>query len=115
MVQHFKKDCTAHSSSDKSQTKTQGDSKAFFGGIVNSLTKSDAWYVDSGATNHMCKRRDWFETYSKLEKPIEVLLGNGEMMQAIGRGDIKILSHDGEQWIEKTIKNVLHAPDLYAN
>lgn len=50
-----------------------------------------------------------------MDKPIEVLLGNGEVMQAIGRGDMKILSYDGEQCIEKTIKNVLHAPDLYAN
>lgn len=134
-TEHYRKDCDAPSASGTSQKKSKGDKALFseivdsdastekpkcdgialFNGIVDSLPKQDAWYQDSGATSHMCKRRDWFVTYSTLQKPIEVLLGNGTLMRAIGRGDMKIMSYDGQNWIEKTLKNVLYAPTLYAN
>lgn len=54
-------------------------------------------------------------TYSILEEPIGVLVGNGEVVKAIGRGDLQIMSYTGSTWIEKTLRNVLYVPALHAN
>lgn len=116
-TQHYKRDCKATVSSEKTQStsKDEDKDKAFFGNIVEDLPRDDAWYHDTGATSHMSKRRDWFVTYNELKEPIKVTLGNGDVMLAIGRGELNILSYDGSNWIEKTMKNVLYAPGLYAN
>lgn len=111
--QHWKRDCKEQSPSEKSQS-TSKTGKAFFSSIVQSLAKRDAWYVDSGASSHMCNRRDWFVSYKNLDEPVEVLLGNGDKMKAIGSGDLNILSFNGKNWIEKKMINVLYAPKLYA-
>lgn len=112
-TEHWKRDCKQ--STAKSTVKNESSNEKAFFGNMQSVSKRDAWYVDSGATNHMCNRRDWFINYEKLNEPIKVILGNGNVMRAVGRGDLNALSYTGETWIEKTLKNVLYSADLYAN
>ena len=37
--------------------------------------QDDTGVIDSGATDHMSKRRDWYSTFEEFSKP--VLVGNG--------------------------------------
>lgn len=115
-TEHWKKDCPAKSS-DKStdSSRHSTESKSFFGGAEKTTAKDDAWYLDSGSSYHMCKRRDWFQTFHTLETPIEVTLGNGEKIMATEGGELEILSYTGSNWIKKRMKKVLYSTKLYAN
>lgn len=74
-----------------------------------------AWYNDSGATEHMCRWRDWFSDYEQLSTVHPVRIGDGTIIHAIGRGNIKITSFNGEKWIDKILLDVLHIPSLHTN
>lgn len=114
-TEHWKRDCKANVSSEKPKSSSKDDEKGFLGSVSHSLSDSDAWYQDSGATSHMSNRGEWFVDYKELPKPIDVLLGNGEYMRAIGHGNMNAVVYDGKQWKEKTMHNVLYAPKLCTN
>lgn len=127
--EHWKNQCPAKKDESKSNDAKPTKSKAFLGVILNNesndqalmsnaldeIDKRDAWYHDSGASSHMCKERSWFVNFTVLENGPDVTLANGDVMRATGKGDINILSFDGNKWIKKTMKGVLHSPKLFAN
>lgn len=75
----------------------------------------DSWYLDSGATDHMCNQSDWFANIRKLESPKIVRVGNGETISAEAIGDINIMAFDGDRWINKHLMNVLYLPKIRIN
>ena len=52
---------------------------------------SKSWIVDSGATSHMCYRRDMFRDYKSLPMPEKVMYGDGNGLEAVGRGTVELL------------------------
>ena len=44
--------------------------------------QQDGWIVDSGATSHMCNDQKLFSQLHPLEKPMEVVLGDGHVLNA---------------------------------
>ena len=56
----------------------------------SSEVMSGKWIVDSGATCHMCQDKELFTDFTALEKPIQVVLGDGRKLEAIGRGTVVI-------------------------
>jgi Integrase core domain/gag-polypeptide of LTR copia-type/GAG-pre-integrase domain len=71
--------------------------------------------VDSGATSHMSYQRDWFVSYETLGRPIKVTLADGKVVQAIGQGDLRIVTKvDGEDVVGR-LKDVLYLPELSMN
>ena len=48
------------------------------------------WIVDSGATCHMCSNKKMFVDLNPLEEPMEVTLGDGHTLQAVGRGVVSL-------------------------
>ena len=50
------------------------------------------WFLDSGATDHMSSRREWFTDYSVKNAPIKVKIGDGSYIEAVGSGNIDVLS-----------------------
>ena len=67
----------------------------------NLETSSDAWHIDSGATEHMSNRREWFSSYKKFDTIENIKIGDGKYLQAIGSGDIDILAFNGKGWVRK--------------
>ncbi|KAL5751614.1 hypothetical protein ACOSQ2_022121 [Xanthoceras sorbifolium] len=67
----------------------------------------DAWYVDSGCTSHMARDSSLFTSLNKTNRT-RVKLGNGEIVQAAGRGTVSIHTSKGP----KLIHDVLLIPDL---
>ena len=69
---------------------------------------SDDWFVDSGATDHMCCYKDSFTVYHSLDHPEPIYLGDSSVVNDYGMGTIRI----GEK---VNLFNVLHVPDLDIN
>ena len=48
--------------------------------------------MNSGATEHMSNHREWFSSYKKFDTVENIKIGDGKYIQAIGLGDIDILT-----------------------
>lgn len=66
----------------------------------NLKTSSDAWHMDSDATEHMSNHREWFLSYKKFDTVKNIKIDNGKYIQAIGSGDIDILAFNGKNGCE---------------
>lgn len=77
---------------------------------VSSQEDDDTWLVDSGCTNHMTKEVKYFITLDRsIKVPIKV--GNGQRIITAGKGNIQVMTSQGE----KIIKEVFFVPDLARN
>ncbi|GJX99788.1 hypothetical protein Tco_0356807 [Tanacetum coccineum] len=54
-----------------------------------------AWWVDSGATVHVCKDRCWFKTYESLNDGSILHMGNESTALVHGRGCVDLSLHEG--------------------
>lgn len=70
----------------------------------------NTWLIDSGCTSHMTKYLSFFTSIDRSIQP-KVKLGNGEVVQAKGKGTIAINTKKGT----KMITNVLYIPELDQN
>ena len=76
--------------------------------------RTTSWLLDSGASEHMCDKREWFVTYENVNNyPIRI--GDGRILYAIGKGNINILAFTGSKWEENFLANVLHVTGLKYN
>ncbi|GJZ38794.1 zinc finger, CCHC-type containing protein [Tanacetum coccineum] len=71
-----------------------------------------AWWVDSGATVHVCKDRCWFKTYESLNDESMLHMGNESTALVHGRSCVDLRFSSG-----KTIFlfNILHVPNIRKN
>ena len=49
---------------------------------VNSMTVFEGWWIDTGASRHVCNNRAWFKNYSHVENEI-VSLGNSHTARVL--------------------------------
>jgi hypothetical protein len=68
----------------------------------------DMWLVDSGATHHFCGQRDWFETYTPLQIPVQAAETS---LNATGYGTI----HLKLKGRTITLQDVIYIPKLEFN
>ena len=80
---------------------------------ASSSNEQSAWIVDSGATSHMCRDSKSFTTLHQLGDPVDVALGDGRALTAVGRGTVKLdmVLPNGELKC-CTLHDVLYVPDL---
>lgn len=111
-----KKQAKQRTTEEPSTEKTKGDALiATLAAVTDRSARRTAWYLDSGATDHMSNNRLWFTNYKTLHKALPVRIGNGKYIFAQGTGDINILAFDGEEWNEKHLSNVLYIPEIRYN
>ncbi|KAL0819491.1 hypothetical protein ABMA28_007591 [Loxostege sticticalis] len=84
-VGHFIKDCPKKNF----KPKETACSKALISAMSVNV-RSDVWYIDSGATSHMCNNRDIIQNFVE-EKPKDVNVANGEKLQTAGRGNVQMI------------------------
>lgn len=74
------------------------------------------WYLDSGATTHVCRNVNSFRKFRGRGGTTDVKLANGTSVTAAGRGDveIKILDEAGRAR-DFTANDVLYVPDALVN
>lgn len=104
---HLKKDCNANIGAKKG---TDALCCSFI-----ACGDSNDWYNDSGATKHMSKRREWFRNFETLDEQHPVRIGNGNIIYAIGKGDIDVLAYDGCDWQRRHLAGVYFVPNLVVN
>jgi len=79
------------------------------------IRESKKWYVDSGASDHMTIRREWFSNYETFEVKLPVRIGDGKYIMAIGKGNINVQANIDDKWVDSHLSNILHVPDLKVN
>ncbi|KAL5799324.1 hypothetical protein ACOSQ4_032208 [Xanthoceras sorbifolium] len=77
----------------------------------DSVEKNNVWYLDSGASNYMCRRKEYFVNL-KEEIGGSVSLGDGSKLQVAGRGQIQIYQKDGKI---RYISDVYYIPSMESN
>nr|GEV95900.1 retrotransposon protein, putative, Ty1-copia subclass [Tanacetum cinerariifolium] len=75
-----------------------------------SLEEEKSWWVDSGATRHVCNDQTMFKTYEPSDSML--YMGNHSTAQVKGNGKIDLMFTSGNTL---TLKNVLHVPDVRKN
>ena len=83
---------------------------------VSSSNEQSIWIIDSGATCHMCQDSKLFTTLHQLDDPIDVVLGDGRALTAVGRGEVMLdmVLPNGESK-SCTLHDVLYVPALSYN
>nr|GEZ48370.1 zinc finger, CCHC-type [Tanacetum cinerariifolium] len=68
-----------------------------------------AWWIDSGATTHVCKDRCWFKTYEPVEDGFVLYMGDDHFASVHGKGSVALEFSSGKT---VTLFNVLYVPKL---
>lgn len=71
----------------------------------------ERWIIDSGATSHMTHMKHLLHNYCEFGTPKEIMVGDGEHIQACGRGWIFLYGKKGA----KVLKDVLYVPQMPVN
>lgn len=75
---------------------------------------NQGWFLDSGATCHMCSDKKLFSTIH-FSTVGEVTIANGKTIKANGRGEVKIFVNNGRETVKVTLMDVLWVPELDVN
>ena len=74
--------------------------------------KCDDWYVDSGATQHMTNRTDWFMENKPFMSPKSMdSAKNGITHQAMISGHVVVQTFNGQTWNEHSFLDVWFLDD----
>ncbi|GJR50818.1 zinc finger, CCHC-type containing protein [Tanacetum coccineum] len=68
-----------------------------------------AWWIDSGATTHVCKDRCWFKIYEPVEDGSVLYMGDEHFAPVHGKGSVALEFSSGKT---VTLFNVLYVPKL---
>ena len=87
--------------------------QAFASGMNASLI-SDAWYVDSGASQHMSPKREWFVGFEPIPAR-KVFMGDDSFKEAVGVGSIVVGMVLNNGIVYGKLESVLYVPGLARN
>lgn len=73
------------------------------------------WFLDSGATDHMLCDSRYFSVMRRLERPIEIVVANGQKLLAEYCGDVIMYTVVDDTVRKCEAKNVLYLPGLSCN
>ena len=78
---------------------------------VNMVGGCDGWWIDTGASRHVCYDRAMFKTYMNAGNK-KVLLGDTHTTNVAGIGDVELKFTSGKTLI---LKEVMHVPEIRKN
>ena len=78
-------------------------------------TNSDNWFIDNGASRHVTNNSHYFINFEKFEVPHRITVANGKLLQAIGKGTVKILTVVNGISEIKFLENVWYVPEISKN
>lgn len=70
----------------------------------------DMWFIDSGCSNHMIGRKDWFSSIDISFSDV-VKLGNNYVLKVTGKGTVKLLING----VVHLVNDVFYVPELKNN
>ncbi|GKA08080.1 zinc finger, CCHC-type containing protein [Tanacetum coccineum] len=106
---HFKRECRSENKRTTQMLVVQEK-----GLRTNPKTKVDAiaWWIDSGATTHVCKDRCLFKTYEPVEDGSVLYMSDGHFALVHGKGSVVMEFGLGKSI---TLFNVLYVQKLHKN
>jgi hypothetical protein len=80
---------------------------------IDQKATTNAWLLDLGALQHMMPNHHWFSSYQPLASPIQIRVGDGNTIPAVGISHIlaNLRTCKGTE-TEAIIKLVLHIPEF---
>uniref|UniRef100_A0A2N9G5F0 CCHC-type domain-containing protein n=1 Tax=Fagus sylvatica TaxID=28930 RepID=A0A2N9G5F0_FAGSY len=79
---------------------------------VNLVGDTKEWWVDTGATRHICSDKNMFSKYNSVEHGEQLFMGNSSTARVEGKGKVILKMTSGK---ELTLNDVLHVPDIRKN
>ncbi|GJS95272.1 DNA polymerase zeta catalytic subunit-like protein [Tanacetum coccineum] len=79
---------------------------------INLIGGSEGWWVDCGATIHVCYDRSMFKTYTAISEDKKVLLGDHHTNNVAGIGNVELKFTSGKMVI---LKDVMHTLEMMKN
>ena len=70
------------------------------------------WWIDIGATRHVCYDKKMFSTFEPIETGEKVFMGNFATSDIKGHCKVVLKMTSGK---ELTLKNVLYVPEIHKN
>ncbi|XP_075494791.1 uncharacterized protein LOC142532361 [Primulina tabacum] len=70
------------------------------------------WWIDTGATRHVCSDKGMFATLEESENVKKLFMGNSATSEIKGQGKVVLKMTSGK---ELTLNNVLYVPDIRKN
>ncbi|XP_076475174.1 uncharacterized protein LOC143302782 [Bombus vancouverensis nearcticus] len=65
-------------------------------------TNPGVWIIDSGATDYMTGRREWFGVFEEFDNTVKIKIGDGTFIDACGKGKIKVETFVDGKWVTCT-------------
>ena len=75
--------------------------------FIGSNTKE--WWVDIGATRHVCSEKKMFSSYHIIDNGEQLFMGNSSSSKVEGQGKVVLKMTSGK---ELTLNDVLHVPKI---
>ncbi|XP_060960632.1 uncharacterized protein LOC133031207 [Cannabis sativa] len=107
---HTEKTCRLKKSHQANFSEKKNDENNLFY-VCQAATEEgkDTWYLDSGCSNHMTKNESIFCSLDRSKTKVKS--GNGDFMEAVGKGTIAIDTKKGKRYIN----DVLLVPNIDQN
>jgi len=115
---HLIKDCKTRIAAKRSNNKRETNvvtksHKLYVVALLVNNKPNSTWYIDLGATQHMCHELEGFINYTKYENNQVVYLGDDSTSYTIkGCGDVNLKLLNGD---ERIIPDVLYIPGFAKN
>ena len=71
-----------------------------------------SWWIDSGASRHVCKERSLFKTFKEVDNGEVLYMKNDSMIKVLGIEQVELVFSSGKPLI---LRDVLYAPELRRN
>lgn len=73
---------------------------------------NDDWFLDSGATHHVCNNSKLIHNLKLLDVPERLTVGNDSICQILGVGEVHLVTNSRKNIV---LTKVLYSPDMKKN
>lgn len=105
---HIKVNCPAAKKKRRERHLSVDSSEAL--SCVTDGQCSGGWILDTGASHHICPDESRFTNYCKFDEKRKVVTAGGELIWAVGQGNVQVMAHDGIDWRKRVLVGALHVP-----
>ena len=83
--------------------------------ISSTMNRSDEWFIDSAATNHMTNDKSILKNYVQYDQPKDIYLGDSTVIHALGEGKVRLPTVNNTCDVVLDLLKVLFVPKLTKN
>ncbi|XP_018372310.1 PREDICTED: uncharacterized protein LOC108767079, partial [Trachymyrmex cornetzi] len=99
----------------KQDKETENKSKvnAFIGD--NRSSNSKDWFMDTGASEHMCNDKKMFQIFCERQEIKKIKIDNRTLLDVKGKSTVVLYAWTGSDFIKTFLSDALYVPDLKFN